>query len=101
MDFDAAENCRLYVTTLKAMNFQDEIPTIPIDNFKDNYVLILNLPTMQDPTEKFHYPELVEEPVRSELNFSFALEHVTELIVLRERVSAVAVDKYWCSWKKY
>ena len=25
-DFDAADNCRFYVTTLKAMNFQDDIP---------------------------------------------------------------------------
>ena len=33
--FDAADNCRLYVTEMKAMNFQDDIPSIPIDNFKD------------------------------------------------------------------
>ena len=26
VDFDAADNCRLYVTTMKAMNFQDDIP---------------------------------------------------------------------------
>ena len=26
VDFDAADNCRLYVTTKKAMNFQDDIP---------------------------------------------------------------------------
>ena len=36
VDFDAADNCRLYVTTMKAMNFQDDIPSIPIDNFKDH-----------------------------------------------------------------
>ena len=41
VDFDAAYNCRLYVTTMKAMNFQDDIPSIPIDNFKDHYVLEL------------------------------------------------------------
>ena len=40
VDFDAADNCRLYVTTLKAMNFQDDIPSIPIDNLKDHYVLV-------------------------------------------------------------
>ena len=37
VDFDAAGNCRFYVTTLKAMIFQDDIPSIPIDNFKDHY----------------------------------------------------------------
>ena len=42
VDFDAADNCRLYVTTMKAMNFQDDIPSIPIDNFKDHYVLVFD-----------------------------------------------------------
>ena len=27
--FDTAKNCRLYVTTMKAMNLQDDIPSIP------------------------------------------------------------------------
>ena len=34
VDFDAADNCRLYATIMKAMNFQDDIPSIPIGNFK-------------------------------------------------------------------
>ena len=32
--FDAADIYRLYVTTMKAMIFQADIPSIPIDNFK-------------------------------------------------------------------
>ena len=36
VDFDAVDNCRLYVTTMKAMNFQDDIISIPINNFKDH-----------------------------------------------------------------
>ena len=94
VDFDAAYDCRLYVTTMKAMNFQDDIPSIPIDNFKDHYVLVFDLTPMQDATEKCHYPELVGEPLRLELNLTFPLEHVTELIVLGERMSTVAVDKF-------
>ena len=94
VDFDAAYNCRLYVTTMKAMNFQDDIPSIPIDIFRDHSVLVFDLTSMQDVTEKCHYPELVREPLRLELNFTFPLEHVTELIVLGERMSLVAVDKF-------
>ena len=94
VDFDAADNCRLYVTTMKAMNFQDDIPSIPIDNFKDHYVLVFDLTSMQDATEKCHYPELVGEPLRLELYFTFPLEHVTELIVLKEPMSFVAVDMF-------
>ena len=60
VDFDAADNCRFYVTTLKAMNFQDDIPSITIDNFKDHYVLVLDLTSMQDATENCYYPELVD-----------------------------------------
>ena len=94
VDFDAADNCRLYVTTMKAMNFQDDIHSIPIDNFKDHYVLVFDLTSIQDAIENCHYPELVGEPLRLELNVTFPLEHVTELIVLGERMSSVAVDKF-------
>ena len=59
VDFDTAGNCRLYVTTMKAMNVQDDIPSIPIDDFKDHYALVFDLTSMQDGTEKCHYLELV------------------------------------------
>ena len=82
VEYDTSSNCRLYVTTMKAMNFQDDIPSIPLNIFKDHYVLVFVLTSMQDATEHCHYPELVGEPLRLELNFTFALEHVTEVIVL-------------------
>ena len=93
-DFDTADNCRLYVTNMKAMNFQDDIPSIPLDDFEDHYVLVFDLTSMQDATENCHYPELVGEPLRLELNFTNPLENVTELIVLGERMSSVVVDKF-------
>ena len=79
---------------MKAMNFQDDIPSIPIDIFKDHYLLLFGLTSVQDATENCHYPELNGEPLRLELNFTFLLEHVTELIVLGERLASVAVDKF-------
>ena len=94
VDFDAADNRRPNVTTMKAMNFQDVITSLPVDNFKDNYVLVFDLTPKQDATESCHYPKLVGEPMRLELNFTFHLELVTELIVLGERKPSVAVDKF-------
>ena len=79
---------------MKAMNFQDDIPSIPIDNFKDHYALVFDLTSMQDATENCHDPKLIGEPLRLELNFTFPLEHVTELIVLKNRMSSAAVDKF-------
>ena len=84
VDVDAADFCRLYDFTMKTMNFQDYIPSIPIGNFEEHYVLMFNLTSMQDATENCHYPELVGEPLRMELNFTFPLEHVTEVNMLRE-----------------
>ena len=42
VDFDTADNFCLHVTTMKAMNFQDDIPSIPIDEFKDHYMLVFD-----------------------------------------------------------
>ena len=94
VDFDTAGYCRLYVTTMKAMNFQVDVPSTPIYDFKDHYVLVFDWTSMQDATENCHYPELVGEPLRLELNFTQPLEIVTELFALVERMSSVAVDKF-------
>ena len=91
---DTTDNCHLYVTTMKAMNFQDDILSIPVDYFKDHYVIVFDLTSMQDATEHFHHPELIGEPLRLEVYFSSPLENVTEVIVLGERMSSVAVDKF-------
>ena len=94
VEFDNADNFPLYVTTMKAMNFQDDNPSISIDDFEDHYVLLSDLTSIQDATENCHYSELVGEPLRLELNFTQPLENVTELIVLDERMSSAAVHKF-------
>ena len=70
-----------------------------IDDFKDHYVLVCDLTSLQDATENCNYPELVGEPLRLEVNFTNPLENVTELIVLVERMSSVAVDKFGIAGK--
>ena len=49
---------------------------------------------MQDACEHCHYPELIGKPLRLELYFSSPLENNTKVIVLVERMSFVAVDKF-------
>ena len=67
---DTTDDCCLYVTTMKASNLQDDILSIPVDNFNDHYVLVFDLTSMQDATEHCHCPELIWEPLRLELYFS-------------------------------
>ena len=76
------------------MNFQDHIPSILIDNFKDHYILVFDLTSMQDAAKNCLYPGIVGEPLRLELDFTLPPEHVTELNVLKKRMSSVAVDKF-------
>ena len=49
---------------------------------------------MLDAIEKCHCQDLVEEQLTLDLNITFPLEHVTELNILGERKSWVAVDKF-------
>ena len=58
------------------MKFQDDIPSIPIDDFKDHYVLVFDLTSMQEVTDIFQNPELVGEPLRLELIFTQPFENV-------------------------
>ena len=97
VNFDDGDTCRFYVTTMKAESneLSKRNPSIPIDSFKDHYVLVFDLTPMQDAIEKCHYPDLVGERLRlALLRFTFPLKHVTELIVLGERMSSVNVDKF-------
>ena len=92
---DTTDNCRLYVTTMKAMNFQEDIASTPVGSFKDLDVLVFDLTSMQDGTEHCHYPELIREPLRLELYCSSPLENVTEVIVMGQRMSSVEVHKFF------
>ena len=79
---------------MKARNFQDDVPSIPIDDSRDPYVLVFDLTSVQDTTENCQYPQLFREPLSLELNFTQPLENLTELFVLGKRMSSVAVDKF-------
>ena len=85
---------------MKGLNFQDEIPSILIDNFEDLYVLIFDLFSIQDATHFCYYPEWVREPLRLELYFSSPLVIVTEFNVLGKRMTSVAVDRFGIVRKK-
>ena len=82
------------------MNFQEDIPSIPIQICKIHDVILFDLTSMQGATEICDYPELVREPLRLEPNFNFFPEHLTELSVLGERMYSFVVDKHGFNGKK-
>ena len=47
----SSDNFRLYVTTMRAINFQYDFPSFPIIHIKDHYVLMFDLTSILDPTK--------------------------------------------------
>ena len=48
---------------MRAKNFFDDLPSIPIDNINEHDVFMFDLTSMQVATEHCHYPELIERTI--------------------------------------
>ena len=86
--------CRPYVTTMKEMQFNEDFRAFPMKDFQNHYFLVFDSTSLQDAAEQLHYPELCGESLRLEMFFQFPLEQVTEVIVLRKRLSIIQIDKF-------
>ena len=97
---DTTSPCRPYVTTMKAMQFKEDFPALPMEAFQNHYILVFDLTSLHDAAEQLQYPELSGENLRSKMFFQLPLEQVTEVIVLRERLLNVQIDKFGTVAKK-
>ena len=77
ISLDTTSPCRPYVTTMKAMQFNEDFPALPLEDIQNHYILVFNLTSLQDAAEHLHYPELSGESLRLEMFFQFPLEQVT------------------------
>ena len=94
ISLDTTSPCGHCVTTKKAMQFSEDFPALPMEDFQNHYIIVFDLTSLQDAAEQLHYPELTGESLRLELFFEFPLEQVTEVIVLGERLSNIQIDKF-------
>ena len=83
-----------YVTTMKTMNFNEDIPALPNHQFENQYIQVFDLTSLQDAGENIDYPELSCESIRLEMFFDRSLRNVTEINVLGERLSTVKIDQF-------
>ena len=85
VEFDAAQNCHFtcMVRQWKQGTFKVMSNHCQLIFSKYHYVLVIDLTSIQNASEKCHYPKLVGEPLRLELNFTFPLEHVIRLVELK------------------
>ena len=61
--------------------------------FEGKVLLVYDLISIQDANVRCRYAELVGDQLRLELISTFPLEHVTEFILLEERMSAATFDE--------
>ena len=83
------------------MNFQDDFPSIPFVDFRNKFVLVFDLASMQVAAENCPCSKLTGESLRPQLNFTSSLDHITELIVLVEIMPSIANDKFDVAGKKF
>ena len=69
---DTTSPCRPYVTTMKAMQLNENFPALPMEVFQNHYILVFDLTSLQDAAEHLHYPELSGESLRLEMFFFFS-----------------------------
>ena len=93
ISLDTTFFCRPYITTIKAMQFNEDFPALLIEDFRNHYILVLDLTSRQDAAERLHYQEFSGESLQLEMFFQFHLEQSTEMIVVRERLSNVKLNK--------
>ena len=55
---------------MSSKNFQDGILPRPFGNYKNHYVLVFDLTSMETATDIFHYHELVVQPTKSGVELS-------------------------------
>ena len=94
ISIDTTSPCRPYVTTMKARQYNEDFPALPLEDFQNCYHLVFELTSLQDAPEQLHYPELSGENLRLEMVFQFPLEQVTEVIVLGERLTNIQFGKF-------
>ena len=80
---------------MKFLNFQDDVSSVPVGNFIDYTVLVLYLTSLKEAIEICCYFILVGQPPRLELNFTFTVGNVLELIVMWEGLYLIAADWFY------
>ena len=58
---------------MKAMQFNEDFPALPMGNFQNHYYLVFDLTSLQDAAEQLDKPELSRKSLRFEMIFQVSL----------------------------
>ena len=55
---------------MKAIQFNEDFPALPMEDFQNHHTHVFDLTSLQDAAEQLHYPELSGQSLRLEVFFS-------------------------------
>ena len=71
VSLDTTSPCHPSVTTRKAMQPNEDLPTLPMEVFQNHCILVFVLTSLQDAAEQLHYPDISGESLRLVMFFQF------------------------------
>ena len=90
---DTTNNVQSYITSMRALKFDEDGPGIPLEENPEHFVQVFDLTSAQEANVPVFYPDVVAPSLRLELFFTSPLPSATEVAVLGERLSTNFINK--------
>ena len=82
-----------YSNTVENLNIKSDGNGIPVDHYKDHFIMVFDLTPTREADSDVYFPDLVGEPLRIELYFTEALTNAIEVVFLGEKLTSVLINK--------
>ena len=93
LDMDSTDNVQSYITTMRALKFDEDGHRNPLEEHPKHFVQVFDLTSTQESNDQIYYPDVVAASLRLELYFTSRLPSATEVAVFGERLSTIPIDK--------
>ena len=90
---DTTDNVQSYITTMRALKFEEDGPGIPLEEYPEHFVQVFDLTSTQEAIVEIYYPDVVAASLRLELYFTSPLPSATEVAVFGERLLTIFINK--------
>ena len=93
VDMDTTDNVQSYITTMRALEFDEDGPGMPLEEYLEHFVQVFDLTSTRETNVQIFYPDVVAASLRLELCFTSRVPSVTEVTVFGERLSTTFFHK--------
>ena len=78
VDLDTTDKVQSYITTMRALMFDEDGAGIPLEDYPEHFVQVFDLTSTQEANAQIYYPDVVAASMRMELYFTSPLPSATE-----------------------